>query len=150
MTIRPNHPIVKFAYMFNGFEPHRQYCNGPFVPTSLCPLFWRCVVNMIAVLAALALVSVVVFFGGRAIVRNWRDVLLVIGGAAVGIGVIFGISFALAKDGLGWGPKTVSRVGNSLDRAGDAIEASVAWQMVKAVKSKMCPIVRFETPEHWK
>src|SRR5690349_13230063 len=50
IEIRRTHPIVKIAFLFQGGEPPDWDCrrHRPY-QTSLCPLFWRCVLTIVGV-----------------------------------------------------------------------------------------------------
>lgn len=151
MQIRASHPVVKFAYLFQGQEPPERFNYDTHQyelrPTSLCPLFWRCVLNGVAILGAIGLVALGVFFGGRFILRHWRVLLQAITIATVSLLSVLGLVFAMDGDkGLGFGKK----IGHGAEAAAGAIAKGsrkvgvpLVWQMIKTVKGTVCPVVTF-------
>lgn len=98
--------------------------------TSLCALFWRAFVGvpLAFLFFALLLVTVVVMVVLGAI-RFWYPLLLTLGIVMTGVVVVAGASY--------W-----------LDTRSDGLhtqkEPSVFWEGLKAVKGKVCPIVKFK------
>jgi len=151
MKIRVNHPVVRFAYLFQGQEPPERYDYtrqryGP-KPTSLCPLFWRCVLNAIVLVVPTLLACVGLFYLGRFIWHYWKDVLIGIAVTVAWMSALTGIVYAFASDGLDWGQKCLDGLSTAADvvivKPIDAAADSVVWEMIKAVKAKVCPIVTF-------
>lgn len=149
MQIRRDHPIVRVAYFFQGQEPPRwgRYSSQPY-QTSLCPLFWRCMASLAFFAAVGALTCVLCFLLGRAAYRTpwsvWRNILT---GMAIGVGVV-GSVIGIVSLGIRfkWGRRLATRLeatAATFDDTAESITDSVAWQMLKSVKSKMCPLVTF-------
>lgn len=165
-TLKPSNPVVRFAYLFQGGKPPQESShvwNGKdnyeyrtrYINTSLCPLFWRCVSNLVACVGAVGVLGALVFLLGRLLfhltLRQWLFVLKVTAGTAAAVGTIFGAVHVLSREGMGYGPKVIDR----LDRAGDTMASGITrlsghmclpliWDMIKAAKAKMCPIVEFK------
>lgn len=165
-TLKPSNPVVRFAYLFQGMTPpsfRDHKWNGKdgyeylmsYKTTSLCPLFWRCVLNLVACLGAIGVTGAAVFFLGRWLLRmtlhQWLIILSVIGGSVVILGAVWVIIYVLHQDGLNYGPKVINVLDTVAGKAGDGINHTATWlhlpliwDMLKAVKSKMCPIVEFK------
>lgn len=164
-TLKPSNPVVKFAYLFQGRKPPSftgSRWNGKeyerftaYKPTSLCPLFWRCVLNLVACVGAAGAVGFLTYLVGRYLLRltlhDWLMILATVGIVLGAVGAVLLAGYVLARDGLGYGPKVIDAVDSGLGKAANGVTRlagwaclPLIWDMLKAVRSKMCPIVEFK------
>lgn len=123
MKLRTNSKVVKWAYLFSDYVPHQ---------TSICPLFWRCVLVTPAILSALAGVIGVAIYGFVILPikeLGWPGSLVV--------PLIVTIVYLAGKIG----DLTRRRRWEQLEHP---TEPSVVREFIKATKSKICPIVTLE------
>ena len=139
---------------FNN-EGYRQYDEGgrPVYTvlrypesTTLCRLFWRAFVFMPLLWGVLCgSVGILLYFLGQFVLHNGMAVLtalMIISGIAASVALIVWVcrTHSVAIDaGLTRG---VGAVVCRIDHTRDTIKASVFWQGLLALKSKVCPIIR--------
>lgn len=124
MNLKRDSRIVRWAYLTDDCSPPRL--------TSLCALFWRCVL-WTPVRLTIALTVVGGLVGGILLVA-WKIWPVTVALAVIGLSVWALIRFDLDD-------VRTDALDRRLDAATARVSRSVIWQGAKAVKSRVCPLV---------
>lgn len=149
MTIS-NNWVVKWAYLTNGFQMDARYnyaTNKYERKVSLCQLFWRFVGSTVLALGCLGLAGAILFFAGRAIIHNWKDILLATAATAVCMAVIIGIGVWIEGPGGKFLRGAAESVGSAVEKGAQKSGLPTLWAMIKSVKAQFCPIIEVTTED---
>ena len=122
MVLSRNSKLVKYAYMNQVpylFES---------IKTSLCAMFWRCVITTLLYSLFAALVIVLLTLLGIAIYKNPHKTVVI-------LAVLAGDSAFLTF---------LYFVSDPVKSKWDAIADSPTGQMIRSVKGKVCPLVEIK------
>lgn len=135
ITLKKNSRLLAFTYFFGGDE----YKWDGF-QTSLCRIFWRTVAMCVLTVAVFCVLTFIV---GAIVIASWKTKGFLPGFAAViALGVWLTKRNATAINAF-MSEKTDIAT-DKIEAAWDKVSGSLIWQMLRAVKGKVCPIVKFE------
>ena len=124
MILSRNSKLVRYAYMND--VPH--LWEGESIKTSLCVLFWKCVVTTLLCNLFAALVISLLTLLGIAIYNNPHKTVVILAVVAGGIAFLTFLYF----------------VSDPVKSKWDTIAASPTGQMIRSVKGKLCPLVEIK------
>ena len=158
MILKQQSRLVRWTYFLRKTRKVDQYStDGHYtgyelqkypISTTLCRLFWRAFVFMpLFWLVVAVAIGWPTYELAKFVLNNTMAFLTAL---LMGVALFACITGGIALCGTYW--NSIDRallrggraIANGLDHTVDAIEESVFWQGLKALKSKMCPIIRID------
>lgn len=142
MELKRDGKLARWAYFFDqsGYRDGDYFGNVPH-QTSLCALFWRAFVGVpLLMLVHLFIVVTILFLIGMAVWHYWHTIAWVAAALLIAALLTLLISWVLHRT-------LDATPGDAAEILVERIADSVFVQGLKAVKGKMCPIIKFTSDE---